>query len=184
VTSSFSDEPDDFDGSDPGLFREELPGAINWNLLDADTAEYEWADLNSFVLWLKTTFGLPPSVVPPLWHRHPEMVWELSALHTHFLSCYGETASPSAPIAWMRDFAEARVRLRDWVAICGTRLDRDRPTRQTVWPGEATTPLTAESEVIDRDADFTEFVRADVQRRAQIQEVSERDAMADSWGHE
>ena len=97
--------------------------------------------------WLKTTFGLPPAIVPPYWHRHDELVWELSALHTHWLSCYHETASPSAPIAWMRDFADARFRLRDWVAICGTRLDRDRPTRQTVWPGEQVLDLGGEVEI-------------------------------------
>ena len=41
-----------------------------------------------------------------------------------------------APLGWHRDFADARQRLRDWVAASGTRLDRDRPTRQTAWPGE------------------------------------------------
>jgi len=153
--------------SDPptSMLREEPPGPVNWNVLDAETAEIEWRDLDAFVLWLKATFGLPPSVLPPLWHRHDELIWELSALHTHFLACFDETASPSAPIAWMRDFAEARHRLRDWVALCGTRLDRDRPTRQTQWPGEPDAPSSGEIEIRDRAADFEEVVRADVLRR-------------------
>ncbi|MDF1605911.1 hypothetical protein [Nocardioides sp. YIM 152315] len=151
--------------------RDEPPGPINWNLLDADQAEAEWRDLDRFVMWLKTAFGLSPAIVPPYWHRHDELIWELSALHLHFLACFDEVASPSAPIAWMRDFADARHRLREWVSACGTRLDRDRPSRQSVWPGEAGEPSGGEVMIEDRPADFEEFVRADVASRRRIQAV-------------
>lgn len=71
----------------------------------------------------------------------PSSAWsDLSVLHTHSLDCYDESSSPSAPIAWMRDVADTRHRLRGWVSICGTRLDRDRPTRQLTWPGEPAAP--------------------------------------------
>lgn len=157
---------------------ERPPAPINWNLLDANDAEIEWHDLDAWVSWLKVTFGLSPSIVPPYWHRHDELVWELSALHTHWLSCHHESASASAPIAWLRDFAEARHRLRDWVAICGTRLDRDRPTRQTVWPGELSQPSAGEVEIRDRDRDFEEFVRQDVLRRRRIEAIADQALMA------
>ncbi|MCR1785942.1 hypothetical protein KVF89_25630 [Nocardioides carbamazepini] len=155
-----------FDG-----INERPPAPVDWNLLDADNAEIEWRDLDAWVTWLKTTFGLPPAVVPPYWHRHDELIWELSALHTHFLACHDRDASPSAPNMWMRDFADTRHRLRDWVSICGTRLDRDRPTRQTTWPGETETRTAGEVEIHDRSADFEEFVRADVLRRRRIQHL-------------
>lgn len=141
------------------------PEAVDWTSLDAETAAREWRDLDLWVTWLKSTFGLPPSIVPPQWHRHDELIWELSALHTHWLSCYHESASPSAPMTWMRDFAEARNRLRDWVSICGTRLDRDRPTRQTTWPSEPDTTAAGEAPVIDRRRDFEDFVREDLRHR-------------------
>lgn len=157
---------------------ERPPESINWNLLVSEDADREWRDLDAWVIWLKVTFGLPPSIVPPYWHRHDELVWELSALHTHWLSCYHETASPSAPIAWMRDFADARNRLRDWVAICGTRLDRDRPTRQTVWPGEKGVELGGEISIADRRRDFEEVVRADVLRRKAAEAVARRSVLA------
>ncbi len=165
------DEPDDDYGAVTRLL-DTPPEAINWNLLDASTADREWHDLDRWVTWLKTTFGLPPSIVPPCWHRHDELVWELSALHTHWLSCYHESASPSAPIAWMRDFADARHRLRDWVSICGTRLDRDRPTRQTTWPGETPDGTAGEVVITDRRSDFEAFVRTDVRRREAAQAVA------------
>ncbi|MEI2713868.1 MAG: hypothetical protein V9G04_11435 [Nocardioides sp.] len=162
-------------GSRPlAAVRDEPPGPVNWNLLDAEQAEAEWRDLDAFVHWLKTTFGLSPAIVPPYWHRHDELIWELSALHTHFLACYDETSSPSAPIAWMRDFADARHRLRDWVAACGTRLDRDRPTRQTTWPGEPAEPATGEVEIRDRAADFEDVVRDDVRRRRHVEALVNR----------
>jgi hypothetical protein len=161
-----------------GTERDLPPGPINWNLLDAPTAAIEWRDLDMFVTWLKNTFGLPPAIVPPYWHRHDELIWELSALHTHYLACYDDSASPSAPVAWMREFADCRQRLRDWVAICGTRLDRDRPTRQTPWPGEPATAVAGEVEIADRAADFTRFVHEDVSRRSRAEEIVRQQLLA------
>lgn len=138
---------------------------VNWNALSPEEAHAAWTDLNAWVTWLRKAFGLPPTIIPPLWHRHDELVWELSALHTHWLACYDPDASPSAPVAWMRDFADARHRLREWVAACGTRLDRDRPTRHTIWPGEPPEPVAADREITDRAADFSMFVDDDVASR-------------------
>jgi hypothetical protein len=87
---------------------------------------------------------------------------------TTWMSCHDETAPPSAPVAWLRDFADARVRLRDWVATCGTRLDRDRPTRRTPWPGESDDDAGGEVEITDRERDFDEFVRHDLLRRRRV----------------
>lgn len=175
-------EPDDERGITPaygsideltageGLSDDEPPRPINWNLLTADEAGAEWLDLNAWVSWLRGTYGLPPTVLPPLWHRHDELVWELSALHTHWLNAYYPDASASAPCAWHRDFADARNRLREWVAACGTRLDRDRPTRHAPWPGEAPNEAAAESVIEDRDADFLQFVLDDLAARRRIEE--------------
>ncbi len=118
---------DDLDGP----LTAEPPHPINWNLLRADDAEAEWIELNRWVNWLRRTYGLPASVLPPFWHRHPELVWELSALHLHWLGAYDPDQLGSAPLGWHRDFADARQHLRDWVAVSRTRLERDRPTRQT-----------------------------------------------------
>lgn len=143
----------------------EPPHPVNWNLLTAEEAAGEWVELDKWVTWLRHTYGLPASVVPPFWHRHPELVWELSALHLHWLCAYDPEENGSAPNGWHRDFADARQRLRDWVAACGTRLDRDRATRQTAWPGETPTETIEDIVIPDRAADFRAFVKADVARR-------------------
>ncbi|MGP5390319.1 hypothetical protein [Glutamicibacter arilaitensis] len=174
---TFVPEPDDTEPPRPRPAQaasapelDEPPGPINWNLLLADDAEEAWLELNQWVNWVRRTFGLPASVIPPMWHRHWELVWELSALHIHWLCAYDPEQNGSAPIGWLRDFADSRQRLRDWVAACGTRLDRDRPTRQTVWPGENPAEPIEEKAITDRDEDFVAFVIADVNRRRQAEQ--------------
>jgi hypothetical protein len=93
------------------------------------------------------------------------LVWELSALHLHWLSAYDPEQNGSAPLGWHRDFSDARLRLRDWVAASGTRLDRDRPTRQTPWPGEGPAAAVEDTAIVDRDEDFVLFVFDDVAKR-------------------
>lgn len=148
----------------------EPPHPINWNLLTADDAEAEWLELNKWVNWLHHTYGLGASVLPPFWHRHSELVWELSALHLHWLCAYDPEENGSAPLGWHRDFAEARGRLRDWVAASGTRLDRDRPTRQTAWPGEDPAGPVEDIIISNRDQDFVEWMHADVSARRQAED--------------
>lgn len=162
----FTDPSKIFGSADFGESRSLRP--INWNLLSADEALVEWADLDAWVDWLRLTYGLPPTVVPPNWHRHDELVWELSALHTHWLNAYDTDGSPSGPIGWHRDFADARNRLREWVSIAGCRLDRDRPTRQATWPGEPSRQPGPEVAILDRRADFARFVAEDVAARRRI----------------
>lgn len=101
-------------------------------------------------------------MVPPFWHRHPELLWELSALHLHWLCAYDAEQNGSAPLGWHRDFAEARLRLRDLVAASGTRLDRDRPTRQTSWPGEEPAAPVEDLIIDNREENFVQFVLDDV----------------------
>ncbi len=147
----------------------DVPHPVNWRTLTAEDAEYEWLALNEWVDWLRHEFALPAPIVPPYWHRHPELVWELSALHLHWLGAYDPAQHASAPIGWLADFHATQARLREWVALSGTRLDRDRPTRQTVWPGEQATPPMPETPIVNRDEEFVAFVIADVNRRAQAE---------------
>ncbi|WP_240423321.1 MULTISPECIES: hypothetical protein [Microbacteriaceae] len=141
------------------------PHPVNWNLLSAHDLEQEWLELNRWVDWLRHTYGLPAAVIPPFWHHHPELVWELSALHLHWLCAYDPEQNGSAPVGWHRDFADTRARLRDWVAASGTRLDRDRATRQTAWPGETPPPPVEDVVITDRDDEFIDFVREQVRQR-------------------
>ncbi|MGI8493620.1 MAG: hypothetical protein ACR2NJ_12885 [Acidimicrobiales bacterium] len=162
---SLEPEPDEIT-AETAADETDVPHPVNWRTLTGEDAEYEWLALNEWVDWLRHEFGLPASIIPPYWHRHPELVWELSALHLHWLGAYDPAQHASAPIGWLGDFHVAQTRLREWVALSGTRLDRDRPTRQTIWPGEQVNPPAPEVAIVNRDEDFVAFVIADVNRRA------------------
>jgi hypothetical protein len=153
------------------LLLPDPPHPINWYLLSAEEARQEWSALDEWVNLLRHTYGLPPAIVPPLWHRHPELVWELSALHQHWLGAFDPQQEGSAPLRWHAEFAAARERLRDWVTISGTKIDTDRPTRPTVWPGEQEPATTSETTIVNRVEDFTQFVNDDVAARLNAESV-------------
>ena len=66
---------------------------------------------------------------------------------------------------------EARERLREWVATASTRLDRDRPTRQTAWPGEDPAPPVEDVVIEHREKEFVQFVLDDVARRQEKEDA-------------
>lgn len=149
----------------PADASEEPAHTVNWCTLDPEEAEREWALLDAWVYWLRDRFGLTPQEVPPAWHRHDPLVWELSALRTAWLASHAADASPMAPLSWMRDFHDARYRLREWVQDLGTELKQDRPTRAVSWPGEPAIPSPGWETITDRAADFGVHVADDVAAR-------------------
>src|SRR6478752_10468324 len=90
-----------------------------------------------------------PDVTPTYW-RNSRAAWPLLCQPTCRIAVLiGRSVSRGTPattgrhdLGWHRDFVDARQRLRDWVIASGMRLDRDRPTRQTVWPGEEPAALS------------------------------------------
>lgn len=169
------DEPETTDTGFSGVPEDILlpgpPHPINWDLLTPEDAEREWWALDDWVNQLRHRYGLPVTIIPPYWHRHPELVWELSALHLHWLGAYDPEQDGSAPISWHADFAAARERLRDWAAIAGTKLDSDRPTRQTAWPGENPARTPDEHTIVNRTEDFARFVSDDVAARRRAEKA-------------
>ncbi|MCF4123345.1 hypothetical protein L1785_20465, partial [Antribacter sp. KLBMP9083] len=139
--------------------------------------------------WLRRDYGLGITIIPPLWHRHAELRWELSALHTAWLAAYDPEAHAGSPITWHRELAEAKHRLHEWVSQSGTSLTEDRPTPVTLWPGEAgfgaeqtwkdaanPTPIT------DRNADFQAWMADDVARRRAVEARASADLRAPMLG--
>jgi hypothetical protein len=94
----------------------ELPSPINWNLLTADEAEPERPGLNQCLNCLRHTYGPAASVVPPLWHHHPEQIREPSALHRQRLRAHDPARNGCVPLGWQRR--------RNWVAARRQAEDR------------------------------------------------------------
>lgn len=166
---AFDDVPDPSYSPEPAA---EAPHPINWNLLTAKELRDELLELNRWINWFRREFGIPANEIPPLWHRHPELVWALSSLHLHWLCAYDAEQNGSAPFGFMfRDFPQARDGLRAMVSACGTRRDTDRPTRLATWPGEEPAPEVIEQPITDRDADFATFVTEHVRAREEAEEA-------------
>ncbi|ALJ21442.1 hypothetical protein [Microbacterium sp. No. 7] len=146
-----------------GAFR-----PVNWLTLTADEAADAWEDLDSWVDWLRHEYGLPAGTIPPCWHLHPELVWELSALQRAWLTNYDPQHNADGPLSWHRLYAEARDRLREWTTTAGCKLDRHRRTRQTSWPGEPRQPDIVDETIADRGASFRAHVRDDIAQRTHI----------------
>lgn len=134
--------------------------------------------------WLRHEYGLPAQIIPPTWHRHPELLWELSALCQHWLFCYDPQAKGNQALAWHHDFTVARERLRDWVTISGTRLDRDRPTRITLARRRSRRLDGARhgrDSVTARTSDFLAFVEEQVKARQQEQAATIQEIVNTDW---
>ncbi|MDR2372849.1 MAG: hypothetical protein LBD77_01835 [Bifidobacteriaceae bacterium] len=144
------------------------PRPVVWEALSSDEAEYEWLRLNEWVEDLRRVFALPAQIIPPFWHRHQVLVEHLSALHTHWLAAHDPAQHGSAPFGWIKDLDEWKNRMREQVAMLGTRMDADRPHKLAPWPGEpqpepgnALPPVN----LADRYDDFVTVVMWDVDRR-------------------
>ncbi|GAA3595507.1 hypothetical protein GCM10022198_19200 [Klugiella xanthotipulae] len=163
-----------------------VPRPINFRTLQPGDLEVELLALNAWVDWLRHEYGLPAQIVPPMWHRHPELVWELSALRQYWLFSYDPQAKGNQAVMWHHEFAAARERLRDWVTISGTRLDRDRPTRVTPWPGgeseDWTEPDAGERPVSQRTNDFLDYVHEQVTTRVQNLEAASTTVVDENAG--
>jgi hypothetical protein len=57
------------------------------------------------------------------------------------------------------------------VTVSGTRLDRDRPTRQTAWPGEDPASPVDDLVIENRDEDFVQFALDDVASRRHAEDA-------------
>ncbi len=169
----FDDYDPSFDEDDNVSATDGPPRPIVWAGLSSDEAEFEWLRLNEWVEDLRHTFGLPAQIVPPFWHRHPLLVEHLSALHTHWLTAYDPDQHGSAPFGWIRDLDEWKQRMREAVAMLGTRLDADRPHQLAPWPGEPDpdpddTPPPVN--LTDRYEDFVTYVLWYVDRRKTLED--------------
>lgn len=69
----------------------------------------DWID------WMIQTFMLKPSVIPPCWYEHSDVVQEIYALWRIYLAGYAETDSGSGPLTFLERFYGAQMRLRDLI---------------------------------------------------------------------
>lgn len=112
----------------PGISVDPFAGyAIAWATLDeAETAD-ALMELEDWIQWLTSRYGLDHRHVPACWTGHGELIEELSALHTAWHRAFAPDAAGDAPLRWHEAFDAARSRLVDWVARTGCSPREHRP---------------------------------------------------------
>ncbi|MCB2177843.1 MAG: hypothetical protein KQH57_18690 [Actinomycetales bacterium] len=101
-------------------------GPITWAFLTAEQETEQIKELRLWVEWLVWRFALDHRTIPECWAQHGAIVEELSALYTAWQDAYTHSAEAEAPLQWMLQFALARQRLRDWIAVTGCRSGEHR----------------------------------------------------------
>jgi hypothetical protein len=132
------------------------PAPLDWARLDPDQAADAWLQLDGWVRWLVHRYRLDHRDVPACWYRHPDLVEELSALHTSHQAAYHPESSTHAPLDWHHQLAATRHRLQTTVSRTGCRPTEHRELPAAEWAA-GRNPGYAEA--------FGEHVAADAARR-------------------
>jgi hypothetical protein len=141
---------------------------VCWDDLPADEYTHRLAELADWIGWLRSTYRVPATVVPPCWFTHPSLREDIGHLWTGWLL----TRHPDAGVGmigldWDQRRDAAISRLREATAITGCTASRHQAE-----PGPAPAiPASAEQLWQDHLNDQTlERVRA-IARQAAVDQV-------------
>lgn len=105
---------------------------INWRNLRDEDAVQAWSDLRDFVEWFCTRYEITSTMVPDCWYKHPNLVEELSALHTAHTVAFDEADGGWGPIGWHERLTVAMGRIRN--AYSNTCRNGHAPITPRTWP--------------------------------------------------
>lgn len=149
--------------TDPGAVITELqPGpsivTSSWQQMPAALAAQAWPQLLAWVDALIDRYELHEQL-PACWYRHGAMVEELHALHVAWIGAYiGFHALPTAAADWHDHLDRVLARIRGWdIRGCASGQHRGAPA-----------PPVDPHVAVDR----AEYIQADVQRRAELEQAA------------
>jgi len=105
-----------------------IPMVVRWDDLDPTTYTHELSELADWISWLRTTYRIPATVLPPCWFTHPGIREDIGHLWTGWLL----TRHPDAGVGMIGlDWDQRRDavvnRLREATAITGCTATRHQP---------------------------------------------------------
>lgn len=110
---------------------------VRLDTLTPEQSSKHMAELTTWVQWLTNRYRLDQRTIPPCWAHHGELVEELSALHTAWLSSYALTSPGGAPLAWHEALATCRTRMQDSTARSGCSRHGCRACAEGRWDAAA-----------------------------------------------
>ncbi|WP_420120547.1 hypothetical protein [Nakamurella sp.] len=114
-----------------------IPMVVCWDDLDPTTYVAQLTDLADWITWLRSTYRIPATVLPPCWFTHPAIREDIGHLWTGWLL----TRHPDAGVGmigldWDQRREATISRLREATAITGCTATRHQPEPE---PGAAIT---------------------------------------------
>ena len=102
-----------------------IPMVVCWDDLDPTTYTHQLTDLADWITWLRATYRIPATVIPPCWFTHPGIREDIGHLWTGWLL----TRHPDAGVGMIGlDWDQRRdatiSRLREATAITGCTATR------------------------------------------------------------
>ena len=147
-----------FDPADFGVTSNAppVPTTINWDVLDSAAYARTLRELSEWVGWLRHTYRVPATVVPPCWFAHPGIREELGHLWTGWLV----TIHPDAGVGMIgldwdarRDQVISRLRESTAITGCTASAHRDeQPINVQTTSGQMDAHLTREIQARSRNA--------------------------------
>ncbi|WP_138179900.1 hypothetical protein [Nakamurella multipartita] len=115
---------------DPSMFGGQpgtppVPMVVCWDDLDPSTYAHQLTELTDWISWLRATYRIPATVLPPCWFTHPGLREDIGHLWTGWLL----TRHPDAGVGmigldWDQRREAAISRLREATAITGCTATR------------------------------------------------------------
>ena len=110
-------------GGQPGT--PPVPTVVCWDDLDPTTYTHQLTELADWISWLRVTYRIPATVIPPCWFTHPGLREDIGHLWTGWLL----TRHPDAGVGmigldWDQRRDAAISRLREATAITGCTATR------------------------------------------------------------
>ncbi len=160
---------------DPAVFGGQpstppVPMVVCWDDLPPDEYTHQLAELADWIGWLRSTYRIPSTVLPPCWFTHPGLREDIGHLWTGWLL----TRHPDAGVGmigldWDQRREAAIGRLREATAITGCTATRHQAEPE---PGAAISPSVEQLWQDHLDSQTLERVRA-VAWRAAVDQVVE-----------
>ena len=115
---------------DPSMFGGQpgtppIPMVVCWDDLDPTTYTHQLTELADWISWLRSTYRIPATVLPPCWFTHPGLREDIGHLWTGWLlTRHADAGVGMIGLDWDQRREAAISRLREATAVAGCTATR------------------------------------------------------------
>ena len=123
---------------DPAMFGGQpstppIPMVVCWDDLDPTTYASRLSELADWITWLRATYRIPATVIPPCWFTHPGIREDIGHLWTGWqLTRHPDAGVGMIGLDWDQRKDATINRLREATAITGCTATRHQPEPEPI----------------------------------------------------